>query len=112
LFLFLQPVTIRSHIYLITLDKAVISIKLTASGEVASRADGANMLDDDHETRFLRVATSMDRAFLRMVFVSTRVDEFASSGMSGPQSPPCSPSSSNCRAHITGGIIRAPVSTW
>ncbi|WP_144157939.1 GNAT family N-acetyltransferase [Paraburkholderia sp. BCC1885] len=58
-----------------------MSITSVVPSEVAYLADDANV----HETLFLRAATPADRGFLRTVFVSTRAQEFASSGLSAPQ---------------------------
>lgn len=62
-----------------------MSITSTVSSGVANTADGVNVIDDAFEALYLRAATPADRAFLREVFVSTRVEEFARSGMSAAQ---------------------------
>lgn len=58
-----------------------MGITSTVSREAAFPADDPSVLDDMHEALFLRAATPADRTFLRKVFVSTRFDEFVSSGM-------------------------------
>lgn len=62
-----------------------MSITSTVSREAAFPAEGAGVLDGIHKGLFLRAKTPADRTFLRAVFVSTRFDEFASSGMGEAQ---------------------------